>query len=524
MSIVKIIAEAAGGSEAAVRLLLGQLLGYPVVLFYRKYISRQSTTLQHLYFIISGLLAGWFVIGQDIQHSLAAILSTYIILAAAGGTLVSVIISFIFNFGYLLVGYYFTESEGYDICWTMPHCVLCLRLIALTFDCYDGARARRRGTDSLSRDQQKTALDESPSLIEMLSHNFFIGGYFIGPQIQMRKYQQSMTPTYQDALPGSPLGYGLQRLGCGFLYLMFHILGAMYLFPDWPSSEDFINSCFLNKLALLPFWCKITLSRYIAFWLIAEGVCVISGLSYVGVTEDDKGRQRIDWRGCANVKPSRLETSTKFGHVIESFNINTNNWVAVYIYKRLKFMGSRTVSQLVTLLFLAVWHGFHSGYYLVFLNEFLIIKVEREFLSIWGKSAKAARWRGSLHGARVTSFLGWLYVFMLLPHCLVPFVLLTYNKFVPSYMSMYFCLYLFFFTWPLWKKLVKTFLLNENVRDIPEKINKDETANDEKAYDKDESAQKKVVKSAEETSQTEAAEDVAQGEETETSDHDKKNV
>jgi len=522
MSIVKNIAEAAGGSEAAVRLLLGQLLGYPVALIYRKHISRQPSTIQHIYFIVTGLLAGWFVIGQDIQHSLAAILTTYIILAATGGTLISVIISFIFNFGYLLVGYYFTESEGYDICWTMPHCVLSLRLIGLTFDCYDGARARRRGLDSLSRDQQKTALTESPSLMEMLSHNFFIGGYFIGPQIQMRKYQQCLTPSYQDTLPGSPLGYGLQRLGLGFLYLVFHILGSVHLFSDWPSSEDFINSCILTKLVLLPFWCKITLSKYISFWLIAEGVCVISGLSFLGVTEDDKGKQKIDWKGCANVKTVRLETSTKFGHVIESFNINTNNWVAVYIYKRLKFMGSRTVSQLATLLFLAVWHGFHSGYYLVFLNEFLIIKVEREFLSIWSKSVKATRWQSSAQGARVISLLGWLYVFMFLPHCLVPFVLLTYNKFVPSYMSMYFCLYVFFFTWPLWKKLVKTFLLNENVRDLTEEINKDETV--EKVNDKDEAAQEKVVTSAEETSETKAAEVVTEELETETPDHDKKNV
>ena len=89
---------------------------------------------------------------------------------------------------------------------------------------------------------------------------------------------------------------------------------------------------------------------------------------------------------------------------------------------------------------------------------------------------------------------------------------------------MYFCLYLFFFTWPLWKKLVKTYLLNENVGDTTAKMNKDETA--EKVNDKDESAQEKAGTSAEETSESEnkAAEVVTQAEETETSDHDKKNV
>ena len=433
------------------------------MLVYRRLVARLPSSAQHLYFIVTGVLAGWFVIGWDIKHSLAAILATFLILAAAGGTLVSVILSFVFNFGYLLVGYYFTESEGYDICWTMPHCVLALRLIGLTFDCYDGDRGRRLGQDTLSRDQQRTALAELPSLLQMLSHNFYLGGYFIGPQIQMRKFQQFVSPSYSATLPGSPLRYGLARLGLGLAYLLLHLLGSVHLSSDWPASQHFIQLPFLLKLALLPFWCKLVLAKYLSMWLVAEGVCVISGLSFNGVTEDDQGKTVIDWSGCANVKIRRLETSSKFGHVIESFNINTNNWVAVYIYKRLKFLGNRNVSQVVTLVFLAVWHGFHSGYYLVFFNEFLAIKVEREFLSIWSKSAKAARWTATTAGARVASLMGQGYVLVTLPHCFVPFVLLTSNKFIPSYLSMYCCLYVVYFSWPLWRGVLKKYLFNENV-------------------------------------------------------------
>ena len=126
------------------------------------------------------------------------------------------------------------------------------------------------------------------------------------------------------------------------------------------------------------------------------------------------------------------------------------------IYVRIKF-------KVVTLLFLAVWHGFHSGYYLVFFNEFLSIKVEREFLSIWSKSAKVERWSSTPMGSRLISMLGMSYVFFFLPHCLLPFVLLTYNKFLPSYLSMYGCLYVIYFSWPLWKGMVKKFLFDENV-------------------------------------------------------------
>ena len=72
------------------------------------------------------------------------------------------------------VGYVYTETEGYDICWTMPHCVLSLKLIGLTFDCYDGERARRLGEGVLSKDQRKSFLPDNPSLLEMLSHRFYL--------------------------------------------------------------------------------------------------------------------------------------------------------------------------------------------------------------------------------------------------------------------------------------------------------------------------------------------------------------
>ena len=47
---------------------------------------------------------------------------------------------------YLLVGYYVNMTGVYNIAWTTPHCVLTLRLIALTFDIYDGKRKKVRTT------------------------------------------------------------------------------------------------------------------------------------------------------------------------------------------------------------------------------------------------------------------------------------------------------------------------------------------------------------------------------------------
>lgn len=103
-------------------------------------------------------------------------------------------------------------------------------------------------------------------------------------------------------------------------------------------------------------------------------MCIAFGLTHNG--KDSEGR--IKWDGCANVKLRTFETCTQFNHYILSFNINTNQWCAEYIYKRLRFLGSKLRSQLMTLLFLALWHGFHSGYYNCFFMEFIIMYLERD--------------------------------------------------------------------------------------------------------------------------------------------------
>lgn len=99
------------------------------------------------------------------------------------------------------------------------------------------------------------------------------------------------------------------------------------------------------------------------------------GLTWVG---KDPKTGKEDWTGCANIKISIFEDTRKFGHYVTSFNLQTNQWVLKYVYKRLKFLGNRNISHISALMFLAVWHGFHSGYYMTFFMEFVIIHFEKE--------------------------------------------------------------------------------------------------------------------------------------------------
>ncbi|EDW30929.1 GL12606 [Drosophila persimilis] len=72
-------------------------------------------------------------------------------------------------------------------------------------------------------------------------------------------------------------------------------------------------------------------------------------------------------------------------HYVQSFNVNTNQWVGQYIYKRLKFLNNRTISYGAALGFLAIWHGYHSGYYMAFLMEYMVVSTEKQITNFYDK-------------------------------------------------------------------------------------------------------------------------------------------
>ena len=111
---------------------------------------------------------------------------------------------------------------GYDISWTMPQCVLCLRLIGVAIDVYDGGRPKEK----LSKNEAAQALTEVPSLLEFFSHSFFVGGYFVGPQFCMKKYQDFIQANIDGGVKESPVPFGLRRLAIGWGYMLFHLIGS----------------------------------------------------------------------------------------------------------------------------------------------------------------------------------------------------------------------------------------------------------------------------------------------------------
>ncbi|XP_051262078.1 lysophospholipid acyltransferase 5 isoform X1 [Dicentrarchus labrax] len=426
------LSESLGSTEPAVRLILSILIGYPCALVYRRFLFYQPATVIHLFHAFSGLaLAAFNFAGSQIYHSAVCILVQFLMLRLMGRTVTTVLSSFTFQMVYLLAGYYYTATEEYDIKWTMPHCVLTLKLVGLSFDYYDGGKE----PSQLSLEQRNGALSSVPSLLEMYGFSYFYGGFLVGPQFTLRSYQKLVAGELTDC-PGQPPNSvipAMKRFALGFLCLVIYAIFSPYYPDSYYLTDEYDAQPFWYRCVFILLWAKVILYKYVSCWVIAEGVCILAGLGYNGVVD---GKHK--WDACANMKVWLFETTPLFTGTISSFNINTNAWAARHVFKRLKFLGNKSLSHVTTLIFLTIWHGLHSGYILCFSMEFFIITVERQALALVRDSPLLTKLANSpLYPLIyvVQQFLHWLFM----GYPLVPFCLFTYDKWLKVYSSIYFC-------------------------------------------------------------------------------------
>lgn len=176
---------------------------------------------------------------------------------------------------------------------------------------------------------------------------------------------------------------------------------------------------------------------------------MLSGITFNGY--DAQGRP--EWDGLRNVNPINYEFATSLTQIVTSFNMNTNFWAKLYVFKRLRFLGNKNLSALGVLLFLAIWHGTHIGYFFCFGLEFMDMETERRMSARFGKPINAfiARQTGVAHvvAKAVWGVITWLLTTSALYFAAVPFDLLQLDKSIQAvqtinYLGIYVMLALLF--------------------------------------------------------------------------------
>ncbi|KAJ8976349.1 hypothetical protein NQ317_015220 [Molorchus minor] len=447
-----------GVTEPALKLLITVFTGYPLALAHRKYIYGKDENLQHLFFITTGFILGYWNYGTDIFHCVFTILFTYCTLLILNGSALSVAVTFVFNMSYLLIGYYYSSTNDYDINWMMPYCILVLRLIGIAYDYYDG----HQPIENLSSDSKQLALEKRPTILEMYGHCFFPAAFLVGPQFSMKRYQKFVSGKYSKKgttnEPPDCIHAALKRFALGVLYVIVFQILKLFVSDEYMVSDEFGTSNILSRMLLLGMWGRQTLYKYISCWLLSEGGCILFGLSYNG--EDENGVEK--WNGVENIKLTVFENTTEFSQYIQSFNVNTNHWVGQYVYKRLKFLGNRYISQLAALLFLAVWHGFHSGYYVCFFFEFVIIYMERDVKSIVKSNESLSKFFSSDHLQLPLQIILRLYTFVFMGWSLLPFALLSFDRYWKAFGNANYSGIILFVMWPIVYAPILRYFLKDN--------------------------------------------------------------
>jgi lysophospholipid acyltransferase 5 len=199
---------------------------------------------------------------------------------------------------------------------------------------------------------------------------------------------------------------------------------------------------------------------------MAEGVSIMTGLTYNGTDKD--GREL--WDSCANIRIRNYERASSCHDLVLSFNINPNRWMAKYVFKRLRFLGSKELSQGITLFFLALWHGLYSGYFVNFALEFFVILFEKQagplLSSLWLVRQLQRVYIGQLMVWTVKK----LYTQFVLGYALVSFCLFTFERYSSVYTSVYWVGHLgFMVVWPLFFLLVSSLRHKDISRSMKEK-------------------------------------------------------
>ncbi|KAI8328701.1 MBOAT, membrane-bound O-acyltransferase family-domain-containing protein [Choanephora cucurbitarum] len=475
--ITSLLSKVLGLPEPTLRLLLTLVLAYPVARLYQERFSGQdaSTPQERTQFILlTGFALNFFFNGFSIIHTLITVAVSYGIcvivgeqmgdrkLAAAG--------VWIFNALYLLFGYYFMQTDDYDITWTMTQCILCLRLMGFGFDYYDGRKqTKTAGPPSEAeiktvpeKELNKTAIRETadkkppaalplsfladtplnklPTFVEVLAYTMFPSAFLVGPQFSYSLFKKwinnnpsELTIEQLEERERAQKAYVMRCVGLAVVYLSLQqTIGTTYS-TSYLLTEEYQSFGFLKRALILIIAGKFAYNKYIGIWLLTEGATAYFGISYEG--DDEEGRAMFG--GLANTLPATFETASSIDHIISAFNINTNLWSKYYVFKRLKFLGNKQASQVGTLFFLAIWHGFHIMYFITFALEFLYVLCEQVLRKRLSPLVQPYIKKNSVYGHLWTAA-SWVACQLTVTYAIVGFELLKVGKSFTAYKSVWF--------------------------------------------------------------------------------------
>ncbi|XP_072250732.1 lysophospholipid acyltransferase 1 [Leuresthes tenuis] len=428
-----------------VNFLACQLFALAAAFWFRLYLSpgHANPLVRHAVATLLGVAFLIFCFGWYSAHILVMVIATYLIIIKADInnvhrysmvtamgylTLCQASRAFIFSYGILS-----TDFSG-------PLMIVTQKITTLAFQLHDGMCKK---SEQLTSEQRLMAVKARPSLIEYLSYNLNFLSVLVGPcsnykdytdfiegrHISRRLRQHTGTCNGQngyDKTPDvSPLNAVCRKLlvCCGCMLFFLTVTRSLPIKAN--VEPDFVSHTpFLTRLTYAFFSIQAARPKFYFAWTLADAVNNAAGYGFLGMDESGKP----SWDLISNLNIIRIETATSFKTFIDNWNIQTGIWLKIVCYDR-----APKHRLAMTFILSALWHGVYPGYYFTFLTAIPITMAARAIR----KSV-----RHYFLGSRVMKLgydiLTWAATQLAICYTVMPFLLLSVDKTVVYYRSMYF--------------------------------------------------------------------------------------
>lgn len=313
--ITALLSRVIGLPEPTLRLLSTILLAYPSAFYYKKlYLSQDSLKStredRNQYILFAGLALSFFFNGFHIYHSLVTTAVSYGLCFMFGEQMndrkLALMTVWGFNALYLLVGYYYMQTDDYDITWTMSQCILCLRMMGFGFDYYDGRKkftvasaptekqanknedhtqAAIRGTEKAKPPpvlplsfRADTPLTDLPDLKEVFAYAHFPAAFLVGPQFSFSLYrkwlnddERQLNAEEHEEKERAQVAYIIRCVLLAAVYLgLQQTIGTRYN-TSYLLTDEYRSLCLLKRAFVFVVAGKFAYNKYIGIWLLTEG-------------------------------------------------------------------------------------------------------------------------------------------------------------------------------------------------------------------------------------------------------------
>lgn len=407
------------------------------------------------------------------------------ILTKFKGSHTSVTLTFLISTGHLVYGYWskFGSGEELDLYifdWTVPHCVLTLKLIAVAFDLLDGTRAKLEKQSNLDKTNQDR-IEKVPSLLQMLSHAYFPGSFLVGPQFSVKHTIAFVEDDLEDEddILMAVWKHALSKMILSLFYLAILLIGSNYFPSEYLFTQEYQNMHLFWRLIYFTVTIRIQFYRYFFFFLFSEGNCILYGVNF------DGNNNRINLKLCSNVDPIAFDFTGKsfLTSFNQGYNLCTNRWIAKYVFHRLPYIKLSTTSRspsviqdcinhrytrfFISSMFICLWHGFHPGYLFTFTYIPINYIIEWDFLDYYWPIIQRRFNVKSFSEfpplVKVTLFiLLRIYCLFCLSNAYVSMLFLNFDRFMIIFKSIFFIQHFLFLLYIVIRIIMSIFLRNKN--------------------------------------------------------------